>query len=102
MAMFIFSSFLCILIFLAFDAEAYVGKDNFPSLVVVMFLYGFAIIPLMYPASFAFSVPSSAFVTLSCTNLFIGIITTVTTFVLENFEDDVINDFMTFKRLFSL
>ena len=42
----------------------------------------------MYPASFLFSIPSSAFVTLSCTNLFVGIITTVTTFVLENFEDD--------------
>ena len=42
----------------------------------------------MYPSSFAFSIPSSAFVTLSCTNLFVGIITTVTTFVLENFEDE--------------
>ena len=30
---------------------------------------------------------SSAFVTLACANLFIGIITTVTTFVLENFDD---------------
>ena len=38
--------------------------------------------------SFLFSVPSSAFVTLSCANLFIGIITTVTTFVLENFDDE--------------
>ena len=43
---------------------------------------------MMYSASYLFSVPSSAFVTLSCTNLFIGIITTVTTFVLENFEDE--------------
>ena len=42
----------------------------------------------MYPSSFLFDIPSSAFVTLSCTNLFIGIITTVTTFVLENFEDE--------------
>eukprot|EP00094_Tigriopus_californicus_P002639 TCALIF_02551-PA protein Name:"Similar to Abca7 ATP-binding cassette sub-family A member 7 (Rattus norvegicus)" AED:0.06 eAED:0.06 QI:3223/1/1/1/0.88/0.92/28/283/1389 len=87
-AMFIFSACLCVLIFLAFDAQAYVSEDNFPSLLILMFLYGFSSIPLMYPASFLFSVPSSAFVTLSCTNLFIGIITTVTTFVLENFEDD--------------
>jgi len=42
----------------------------------------------MYPASFIFSIPSSAFVTLSCVNLFIGIITTITTFVLENFDDE--------------
>ena len=44
--------------------------------------------PLMYPASFVFSIPSSAFVTLPCVNLFIGIITTITTFVLENFDDE--------------
>jgi hypothetical protein len=31
---------------------------------------------------------SSAFVTLACANLFVGIITTVTTFVLENFDDE--------------
>ena len=44
--------------------------------------------PLMYPASFVFSIPSSAFVTLSYVNLFIGITTTITTFVLENFDDE--------------
>ena len=47
-----------------------------------------ASVPLMYPASFVFSIPSSAFVTLACANLFIGIITTITTFVLENFDDE--------------
>ena len=34
--------------------------------------YRFATIPLMYPASFVFRVPSVAFVLLACTNLFIG------------------------------
>ncbi len=34
------------------------------------------------------SLRSSAFVTLACANLFVGIITTVTTFVLENFDDE--------------
>merc|ERR1719373_1356322 len=52
-----------------------------------MMLYGWSSVPLMYPFSYVFSIPSSAFVTLSCVNLFIGIITTVTTFVLENFDD---------------
>merc|ERR1719499_2741837 len=53
-----------------------------------MLLYGWSAVPLMYPASFLFSIPSSAFVTLACANLFIGIITTITTFVLENFQDE--------------
>lgn len=40
MAMFVVSAFLCILIFVAFDAQAYVSPDNFPSLLIIMFLYG--------------------------------------------------------------
>jgi hypothetical protein len=43
----------------------------------------------MYPASFMASVPSSAFVFLACANLFVGIVTTVATFVLEIFPDEV-------------
>ena len=50
--------------------------------------YRFATIPLMYPASFVFRVPSVAFVLLACANLFIGIITTITVVVLENFDDE--------------
>ena len=42
----------------------------------------------MYPASFIFRVPSVAFVLLACVNLFIGIITTITVVVLENFDDE--------------
>ena len=52
----------------------------------------FATIPLMYPASFLFRVPSVAFVLLACTNLFVGIITTITVVVLENFDDQELQD----------
>merc|ERR1719461_696185 len=85
MTMYSLSAFLCILIFLMFGAEAYVSSSNLGPLIL---LYGYSSVPLMYPASFLFSIPSSAFVTLSCVNLFIGIITTITTFVLENFDDE--------------
>ena len=47
-----------------------------------------AITPLMYPATYLFEVPSTAYIVLICTNLFIGINTTLTTFILEFFEDD--------------
>lgn len=40
-SMFAFSAMLCVLIFLAFDAQAYVSPDNFPSLLIIMFLYGY-------------------------------------------------------------
>lgn len=44
---------------------------------------------MMYPASFIFSVPSTAYVVLTCINLFIGINGSVATFVMELFDDDV-------------
>ena len=43
----------------------------------------------MYPTAYLFEVPSSAFVVLSSINLFIGTVSTVATFVLELFDDDV-------------
>lgn len=48
-----------------------------------------SIIPMMYPASFIFGVPSTAYVVLTCINLFIGINGSVATFVMELFDDDV-------------
>ncbi|CAN8004107.1 unnamed protein product, partial [Ixodes hexagonus] len=78
---------LCIFIFMAFKEDAYVSSDNLGGLVLLLLLYGWSSIPLMYPASFAFSVPSSAFVALACTNLFVGIVSTVATYVLELFDD---------------
>ena len=43
----------------------------------------------MYPASFFFSMPSMAYVVLTCFNLFIGINGSMATFVLELFSDQV-------------
>lgn len=48
-----------------------------------------SITPLMYPASFFFSVPSTAYVVLTCINLFVGINGSMATFVLELFSDQV-------------
>ena len=50
---------LCFLIFLAFDEKAFVGKINGPALALLMFLYGWAMIPLMYPFSRMFKVSFS-------------------------------------------
>lgn len=46
----------------------------------------------MYPASFIFSVPSTAYVVLTCINLFIGINGSVATFVMELFDEDDVSD----------
>ena len=43
----------------------------------------------MYPASFFFKVPSSAFVGLSCLNVFLGIVSTISTYIIELMGDEV-------------
>ncbi|XP_078733168.1 phospholipid-transporting ATPase ABCA1-like [Lampetra fluviatilis] len=78
---------IVIVIFLCFQKQAYVSAANLPVLILLLFLYGWSITPLMYPASFIFSVPSTAYVVLTCINLFIGINGSVATFVLELIKD---------------
>ncbi|XP_059350163.1 phospholipid-transporting ATPase ABCA1-like [Daphnia carinata] len=78
---------LVILIFVGFDQQAYIGPKNIQGMILLLVLYGLSAIPLMYPASLIFSVSSSAFVGLACANLFIGVTTTISSFVLQLFDD---------------
>ncbi|EDL12328.1 ATP-binding cassette, sub-family A (ABC1), member 4, partial [Mus musculus] len=82
------SAGLVVGIFIGFQKKAYTSPDNLPALVSLLMLYGWAVIPMMYPASFLFEVPSTAYVALSCANLFIGINSSAITFVLELFENN--------------
>ncbi|XP_063756662.1 phospholipid-transporting ATPase ABCA1-like isoform X2 [Eleginops maclovinus] len=79
---------IVIVIFLCFQQKAYVSPPNLPALILLLLLYGWSITPMMYPASFIFSVPSTAYVVLTCINLFIGINGSIATFVMELFDDD--------------
>ncbi|XP_062888600.1 phospholipid-transporting ATPase ABCA1-like isoform X1 [Mobula hypostoma] len=83
---------MVVIIFICFQQKSYVSASNLPALVLLLFLYGWSITPLMYPASFLFSIPSTAYVVLTCVNLFIGINGSVATFVLELFTDKKLND----------
>ncbi|XP_023589109.1 phospholipid-transporting ATPase ABCA7 [Trichechus manatus latirostris] len=92
---------IVVLIFLAFQQKAYVAPANLPALVLLLLLYGWSITPLMYPASFFFSVPSTAYVVLTCINLFIGINGSMATFVLELFSDKKLQEVsQILKRVF--
>ncbi|NXW29242.1 ABCA4 protein, partial [Phaetusa simplex] len=82
------SAGMVVVIFVGFNKKAYTSPTNLPVLVALLLLYGWAIIPLMYPASSFFSVPSTAYVALSCINLFVGINSSAITFILELFENN--------------
>nr|XP_008522837.1 PREDICTED: retinal-specific ATP-binding cassette transporter [Equus przewalskii] len=82
------SAALVVGIFIGFQKKAYTSPNNLPALVALLMLYGWAVTPMMYPASFLFDVPSTAYVALSCANLFIGINSSAITFILELFENN--------------
>lgn len=58
---------------------------------MMIFPFRWSITPIMYPASFWFEVPSTAYVFLIVINLFIGITATVATFLLQLFEHDKVS-----------
>ncbi|XP_078132551.1 phospholipid-transporting ATPase ABCA1 isoform X4 [Sander vitreus] len=88
MCNYIIPCLIVIVIFLCFQQKAYVSPPNLPALILLLILYGWSITPMMYPASFIFSVPSTAYVVLTCINLFIGINGSIATFVMELINDD--------------
>uniref|UniRef100_A0A4W5NM08 P-type phospholipid transporter n=1 Tax=Hucho hucho TaxID=62062 RepID=A0A4W5NM08_9TELE len=87
---------LVIIIFICFQQDAYVSSTNLPVLALLLLLYGWSITPLMYPASFFFKIPSTAYVVLTSVNILIGINGSVSTFVLELFGSNIggINDIL--------
>uniref|UniRef100_A0A668AEL9 ATP binding cassette subfamily A member 1 n=1 Tax=Myripristis murdjan TaxID=586833 RepID=A0A668AEL9_9TELE len=87
---------LVILIFVCFQQKAYVSSTNLPALALLLLLYGWSITPLMYPASFFFTIPSTAYVVLTSVNILIGINGSISTFVMELFGNNIggINDIL--------
>uniref|UniRef100_A0A673YHD0 P-type phospholipid transporter n=1 Tax=Salmo trutta TaxID=8032 RepID=A0A673YHD0_SALTR len=81
---------LVIIIFVCFQQKAYVSSTNLPVLALLLLLYGWSITPLMYPASFFFKIPSTAYVVLTSVNILIGINGSISTFVMELFGDNEI------------
>ncbi|XP_067108458.1 retinal-specific phospholipid-transporting ATPase ABCA4 isoform X1 [Osmerus mordax] len=82
------STAMVVAIFMAFDKKCYTSQTNLPALIGLLLLYGWAVTPMMYPMSYIFSIPSTAYVSLSCINLFIGINSSAITFILELFENN--------------
>uniref|UniRef100_A0A7N6FL20 P-type phospholipid transporter n=1 Tax=Anabas testudineus TaxID=64144 RepID=A0A7N6FL20_ANATE len=80
------SALMVVEIFKFFDKKCYTSPTNLQPLTALLMLYGWSVTPMMYPMSCIFSVPSTAYVSLSCINLFIGINSSAITFILDLFE----------------
>ncbi|KAG7216739.1 hypothetical protein INR49_021122 [Caranx melampygus] len=80
------SAAMVVQIFIFFDKKCYTSPTNLQPLIALLMLYGWSVTPMMYPMSYIFSIPSTAYVSLSCINLFIGINSSAITFILDLFE----------------
>ncbi|XP_021369630.1 ATP-binding cassette sub-family A member 2-like isoform X2 [Mizuhopecten yessoensis] len=81
-------AFCIIMILQVFHIPAYTSPQNMPAVVSLFLLYGWSITPVMYPASFLFKEPSTAYICLIVINLFTGITCIVCSFLLEIFSYD--------------
>jgi ABC-type multidrug transport system ATPase subunit len=78
---------ICAIIFAIFNVEAYAG-DNLPAVTVLLLIYGSCMTPMMYCVEPLFSVPSTAYVTLICINIFTGTLSTLSVSVLELYQQE--------------
>ncbi|XP_071097331.1 ATP-binding cassette sub-family A member 2-like isoform X1 [Haliotis cracherodii] len=88
MANYTIPAFMCVMVLLIFQIPAYVSTSNLPAVVALFLMYGWSITPVMYPASFLFNEPSTAYICLIVINLFTGITCIVSSFLLELFSYD--------------
>ncbi|KAL5254305.1 hypothetical protein ACHWQZ_G013923 [Mnemiopsis leidyi] len=83
---FLLPTFVSVIVFYAFQQEAFINEIG--AVIVLIILYGLAATPMFYPASFIFKIPSAAYVTLLCSNLFVAVTTSYSVFTLERFPED--------------
>lgn len=76
---------LCTVIIKLFGIPLYNRYENFLGVTVLLLLYGAATTPSVYLLSFAFDDPSNAYIATVILNLFIGVSTVFTSFLLQLF-----------------
>ncbi|XP_055881820.1 phospholipid-transporting ATPase ABCA3-like [Biomphalaria glabrata] len=80
---YIIPSLLLVIVFLAYSKTAYIGDGRWGLVILNLVIYGWAVLPFMYALQFAFQAPPSGVVVVIMLNIFSGIITTTTVFVLQ-------------------
>jgi hypothetical protein len=68
--------------------HAYVSGSNYTAVILLFLFYGWSVSPLMYPLTFCFKEPSSAYIFLIVCNLFTGITCVESSFLLQIFSMD--------------
>jgi ATP-binding cassette subfamily A (ABC1) protein 3 len=72
-----------LLTFLIFNEEGFISAEQQGRFILVFFLYGWAMLPLMYLLSFFFSIPATGFTRVTMFNIFTGMATLITVVILQ-------------------
>nr|QST14977.1 ABCA3 protein [Diaphanosoma celebensis] len=72
-----------LLTFLIFNEEGFISFEQQGRFLLVFFLYGWAMLPLMYLLSFFFSIPATGFTRVTMFNIFTGMATLITVVILQ-------------------
>ncbi|CAK0903562.1 unnamed protein product [Prorocentrum cordatum] len=78
----------CWLQFVFFQIEAYSGENSF-AVLMVLTAYGVCMSPFMYCWEGLFQVPSMAYVSMICINIFLGTTTTLATSTMDILENEL-------------
>ncbi|XP_029639515.1 uncharacterized protein LOC115214454 [Octopus sinensis] len=80
-------SLIIIVIILAiFKLDSFWIRDNFSATILLIFLFGWASIPLMYTTVSFFKDPTTSYMIVFCFNIFSGLCTSVCVFLLSLFQ----------------
>lgn len=82
----IMAVFLSGIIIFCFQMPIYTSRLNLPGVLVLLFLFGWAMTSLVYLMEKLFSEPSIAFMVLYCIALFVGIMTMVMRLLIDVFQ----------------
>ncbi|CAH8451204.1 unnamed protein product [Heterobilharzia americana] len=85
---YIICAILCILVFIGFQKTPYIHIDVIIPFILLIILYGLAVIPLLYIISYFIQSSSTSLVFLSIFNLLIGSITLMCTIILDDFAEN--------------
>ncbi|GFO27722.1 ATP-binding cassette sub-family a member [Plakobranchus ocellatus] len=80
---YIFPSMLLLVVFAAYSKSAYLDDGRFALVILVLALYGWAVLPFMYALQFAFNSPPTGVVMVIVLNIFSGLVTTTAVLILK-------------------
>ncbi|KAK3588921.1 hypothetical protein CHS0354_023682 [Potamilus streckersoni] len=73
-----------------FRLNSFWARENAAAVIVLLLLYGWALLPMMYTVSKLFKEGSTAYFTMFCINIFIAISTLVCIFLLNFFQSSLV------------